>query len=122
MSFLTVWQFNNHWKLNILAGVVVDYPGHPGNVVADFGVDSRKISIGTADAPGYDALKITITDERPARVALQTNTDQHVRLFVLAEIQSNQNFQQISHYHSSFAFIYLCINYYYCYIYRKLKL
>lgn len=69
-----VWQFNNLWKNDILAVVIFDYPFDPGDVVADFGVDSREIRVGTADAPGHDPLKIPITDERPARVALQPNT------------------------------------------------
>lgn len=69
-----VWQFNNFWKNNILAVVIFDYPFDPGDVVADFGVDSWEIRVGTADAPGHDPLKIPITDERPARVALQPYT------------------------------------------------
>lgn len=68
------WQFKNLWKKNILAVVIFDYPVDPGDVVADFGVDSWEIRVGTADAPGHDPLKITVTDERPARVALQPNT------------------------------------------------
>lgn len=91
-----VWQFNNLWKNNILAVVIFDYPFDPGDVVADFGVDSREIRVGTADAPGHDPLKIPITDERPARVALQPNTAQchhrshsvkhYTMLFVLAKM------------------------------------
>lgn len=90
------WQFNNLWKKNILAVVIVDYPVDPGDVVADFGVDSWEIRVGTADAPGHDPLKITVTDERPARVALQPNTARchhrshsvkhYTKLFVLAKM------------------------------------
>lgn len=69
-----VWQFNNLWKRNILVGdVIFDYPVDPRDIVADFGVDSWEILVGTTDAPRHDPLKITITDERPTRVALQPN-------------------------------------------------
>ncbi len=72
-----MWQFNNLWKNNFLAGAVIfDYPVDPRDVVADFGVDSWEILVGTTDAPGHDPLKITITDKRPARVALQPNKAQ----------------------------------------------
>lgn len=57
-------------KKSILGVVVVNYPVDPGDVVADFSVDSGEVRVCTTDAPGHDTLKQTVTDERSTRVAL----------------------------------------------------
>lgn len=47
-------------RVSVVLGDRVD----PSEVVPDLGVDTRVVSIGTANAPGHDALKFTIAHER----------------------------------------------------------
>lgn len=46
--------------------VVLHDPLDPADVLPDLGVNTRKVGVGTADAPGHDALKVSITDQRAA--------------------------------------------------------
>ena len=56
----------------LIGAVVLDDPVDPADVVADSGVDAGEVGVGTADAPGDDALKVTVAHERAARIALAT--------------------------------------------------
>lgn len=51
--------------------VVLGDPVDPFNVVSHLGVDTREVSIGTADAPRHNTLKFTITYKRSSRVPLE---------------------------------------------------
>lgn len=51
--------------------VVLGDPVDPFNVVSHLGVDTREVCIGTADAPGHNALKFTIAYKRSTRVPLE---------------------------------------------------
>lgn len=59
------------WAPLVESSFVLGDPVDPFNVVSNLGVDPGEVSIGTADAPGHDALKFTITYERSSRVPLQ---------------------------------------------------
>lgn len=50
--------------------VVLGDPVDPFNIVSHLGVDTREVSISTADAPGHNAFKFTITYKRSSRVPL----------------------------------------------------
>lgn len=59
------------WAPLVASSFVLGDPVDPFNVVSNLGVDPGEVSIGTADAPGHNALKFTITYERTSRVPLQ---------------------------------------------------
>ena len=42
----------------------------PGHQAADLGVDARVVGLGTALAPGHDALELPVAYQRSARVTL----------------------------------------------------
>ena len=50
---------------------VLGDPLDPSEVVSNLGVDTRVVSVGAADAPRYDALKFTVTNEWSSGVTLR---------------------------------------------------
>ena len=53
-------------RLAVVGEDLID-PGHQG---ADLGVDPRLVGLGTAIAPGHDALELPVAHQRAARVPL----------------------------------------------------
>lgn len=58
------------WGSSSAAAVSVDEPVDPADIVPDFGVDPREVRVGTPDAPGHDALKAAVANQRASRVSL----------------------------------------------------
>ena len=57
--------------LGLSEGVMLNDPVDPVEVVSDLGVDTRIISVCTADAPGHNALKLVVTDKWTPGIALK---------------------------------------------------
>lgn len=51
-------------KFKKVSSAVLCHPLDPSDVLSDLGVDAGVESIGAADAPRYNALKFTITNQR----------------------------------------------------------
>lgn len=54
-----------------VSSVVLGDPVDPFNLVSHLGLDTGEVSIGTANAPGHNALKFAITYKRSSRVPLE---------------------------------------------------
>ena len=63
--------------LGLRNGVVLNDPVDPVEVVSHLGVDTRIISVCTADAPGHNALKFIVTDKRTSRIALKERREKN---------------------------------------------
>lgn len=51
---------------------------NPVHEVADLGVDTRLVLLGTAITPGDNSLKLSIADHRATRITLWTRKAQHI--------------------------------------------